>query len=256
MKELVKFVKGGASLTQDKKGALETMAGRLGISSFTTPTQSNIRRIALVFDATGSMSGIWRAAKAGIVKLLKRQRELNPQAAFVMIAYRDYCDGNRILEVSKPSTNEGEILEFLDGIVCDGGGDTPEAVEAALERVIGIHPDLAILVGDAPPHGVSDRIQKGDYREYARTLGTQHIPVYTVTTNTDRDTVSSFQEIAELSGGKRSHLNDVNDLIDVLSMATARKADQLDQLSKLLERENRGRLTKKQEILLLEARRQ
>lgn len=254
MNELMKLTKGSALLSEDKKKGLAAMQERLGVKSVTLHTQSNIHLIALVFDATGSMSGIWREAKANIKKLVTRQHELTPQAKLVLVAYRDYCDGNDLLKVFPPSADTNELVSFLDSIHCNGGGDDPEAVEAALERVLELKPDLAILVGDAPPHGVVDAMMKGkDYREYAQKLGESKIPVYTVSTNDDQDVTSSFGEIAKLSKGKAFQLSQVDELIDLLSVATAKKTEQLSQLSDILKKENGGRLTAKQERLLLQA---
>ncbi len=254
MNELVKLTKGGSLLPEDQKKCLAAMQERLGVKAVMLSTQSSIRLIALVFDATGSMKGFWREAKDNIKKLVVRQSELWPQAKFVLVAYRDYCDGNSLLKVFSASSNTDKLVSFLDSVDCDGGGDDPEAIEAALERVLEIKPDMAILVGDAPPHGVIDGMVRGkDYKEFSRKLGEQQIPVYTIATNSRQSVVSSFKEIAELSSGKSFLLGQVDELIDLLSVATAKKTSQLNQLADLLKKENGGRLTAKQERLLIEA---
>lgn len=250
----MKLTKGGAPLPQDKEQDLAAMQKRLGVKSF--QAQSNIRLIALVFDATSSMWNVWEEAKANMKKLVMRQRELTPNAEFILVAYRDYCDGYRLLEISSPSANTDELISFLDSIRCSGGGDEPEAVEVALEQMIRIRlqPDMVILVGDAPPHGVIDQVVNGkDYRVYARKLGECKVPVYAISTNDNSGVTRSFQEIAQLTGGKYFLLNQVSDLIDLLSTATAKRANQLGPLTDLLKRENGGRLTDRQERLLLEA---
>ncbi len=254
MNELMKLTKGSALLPDDKKKGLAAMQKRLGVKAVTLQAQSSVRLIALVFDATASMDCVWQEAKANIKKLVTRQRELTPQAKLVLVAYRDYCDGNDLLKAFSPSADTDKLVSFLDSINCNGGGDDPEAVETALERVLELKPDLAILVGDAPPHGVIDAIMKGkDYREYAQKLGKSGIPVYTISTNSRQEVISSFGEIAKLSGGKGFQLSQVNELIDLLSVATAKKTQQLGQLSDILKRENGGRLTAKQERLLIDA---
>lgn len=110
--------------------------------------------------------------KKSMDKLVARLRELMPQVTFAMVAYRDYSDGNDVLTVCKPSADPSVLAAFMGGVRCYGGGDEPEAVEASLEHVLGMSPDLAILVGDAPPHGVIDQVmRRKDYRVYAKHLG-------------------------------------------------------------------------------------
>ena len=47
---------------------------------------------------------------------------------------RDYSDAKR-LECSAWSNNPAVLKDFINKIVCDGGGDYPEAVELGLEQV-------------------------------------------------------------------------------------------------------------------------
>lgn len=252
MNELMKLAKGN-SIAQEKKPSLDAMQQRLGVTTL-VQQGSSIELIALVFDATGSMDPIWSEAKKNIRKLVERLRELTPHAKLVLVAYRDYCDGNQILEVSPQTTDVDKLMSFLESIDCDGGGDTPEAVEVALEKIIDLKPSLAILVGDAPPHGVMDSFKHGkDYRDYARTLGNIKIPVYTISTDQLTYTISSFREIAELSGGKSFLLSEVDQLIDLLSVVTAKRASRLDDLAGIFKRENNGSLTDTQKRLLIEA---
>lgn len=250
----MKLTKGSALLPKDKKNDLTAMQERLGVKSVML-AQPSIRTIALVFDATSSMRAIWQEAKANMRKLITRQRELTPQAKIVLVAYRDYCDGNGLINMFPPSAVTDELVSFLDSIHCSGGDDYPEAVEIALKQVLELKPDLAILVGDAPPHGVTDAIRNGeDYRKYARRLGESKIPVYTVRTSDDPNLTSSFEEIAVLSKGKAFRLNELDELIDILSVATANRMRQLNQLADILKKENGGQLTPKQ-VRLLEAAR-
>ena len=157
------------------------------------------------------MQPVWQEAKANIKKLATRCRELVPWADLGLIAYRDYDHKEKILEFFGPSSNVREISAFLDSVECIGGLTDPEAVEVALEQLVDLRPDFAILVGDSPPHGVEDEKQRDkDYKAIATQLGRQNTPVYTVTTNNYPAAVRSFGEIARLSGGKAFNLYQID----------------------------------------------
>jgi hypothetical protein len=214
-----------------------------------------VKLIALVFDATGSMSSVWQEAKTNIRKLVNRQRELTPQARFGLIAYRDYCcAGDGMFEFFGPSADARELAAFLDSIECGGGGGEFAASEAALDELLRLKPSLAMLVGDTPPHGVRDEMMNDkDYREIASQFGAHNIPIYTVGVGDDELMLSSFEEIAQLSGGKVFRMDEVDELTDLLSVATASRTRQLDQLADILKRENGGQVTARQQMLLLKA---
>lgn len=244
-----------STLSAALKG-LEILQGIQAQSRITSIVRSGnkVKLIALAFDATGSMEPIWSEAKHNIQKLVLRLREITPEAKLGLVAYRDHDHGDKMLEFFGPSSNVEAIYTFLNSVECIGGETTAEAVEVALEELLELGPSMAILVGDAPPHGVIDELVDGkDFREFAGQLGGQNVPVYTVATNEDPGLISSFGSIAELSGGKAFHLDQVDDLIDLLSVATAKRVGELGKLSEILKRENGGQVTPRQRILLLQA---
>ena len=238
---------------EKRRQALASMAERLGVAvnQGNACAVGEIKKIVLLFDATGSMGNIWQEAKGGIEKLVERFGEIFPGVKLYMIAFRDYSDGNNILQELNFTANAKELRNFISSIGCFGGDDYPEAVEVALERLLKLKPNLGILVGDAPPHGVVDESNgRTDFQEVARRLGEKQIKVYTVAVNYKRATISSFKEIANLSGGKFFRLEELDELIDLISVAAAENANCLALLQKVMEKEGGGRLTGKQRKLL------
>lgn len=51
---------------------------------------------------------------------------------FLWVAYRDYSDGQLLIQRQEWTSDADQLQKFVNGIVCDGGGDTEEAVERAL----------------------------------------------------------------------------------------------------------------------------
>jgi hypothetical protein len=169
-------------------------------------------RILGLVDATGSMQPVWNQTRDSIKELISRLLKVG-QFELSWVAYRDYCDGYRIIEQSNWSNSVDELNKFLSKITCNGGGDFPEAVEKALEvGVIEEEVSRIILIGDAPPH--EDR----DYRERAIALGQKKRPVYSFVVNNDPDTYRTFTEISRLSGGICSPLKDDKDILDLIAI--------------------------------------
>lgn len=169
-------------------------------------------RILGLVDATGSMQPVWNQTRDSIKELISRLLKVG-QFELSWVAYRDYCDGYRIIEQSNWSNSADEFNKFIGNITCNGGGDFPEAVEKALE--VGVNEkevSRIILIGDAPPH------EDGDYQERAIALGQKKRPVYSFVVGDDADTYRTFTEISRLSGGICSRLKDDKDILDLIAI--------------------------------------
>lgn len=252
MNELAILAKG--NLAEGKKEALEAFIKQKGLEECIKPASpfphSQIREFMILFDATGSMSRVWGEAKEGIKKLLNRLKLIMPGVKISLIAYRDYCD-QKTIELLPATDRLEELEQFIGTIRCGGGEDEPEAVEAALEKVLEGQSSFGILVGDAPPHGTQDAVVNGkDYRLISQGLKQAGKKIYTVATNQNLHTVSSFQEIADITGGKFFQLEQVDELIDILSVAAAKRIDKMPLLAQLIKNEQGGRLTEEQKFLL------
>merc|ERR1712008_581274 len=133
------------------------------------------------------------------------------------IAYRDYSDA-KLLEQSEWTNDPGQLQQFIDGVVCSGGGDGEEAVERALLEGRREHDKTPIsrmlLIGDAPPHWevrgqkltCHNHVLETDYMAEAAELGARGVPVFCFTLGSCSQTKSYFAAIASQTGGTVTEL--------------------------------------------------
>lgn len=113
--------------------------------------------IALLFDSTGSMAGLIRAAKERVDEIIGELQTLLPSLRVSVYTYRDH--GDNYLFYGTPLTADvWKLSGFLQNAVHGQGGDIPEAV---FETVMNATTALAwrkdahkvvIYAGDAPHH--------------------------------------------------------------------------------------------------------
>jgi hypothetical protein len=125
------------------------------------PQQADDRiEIALVVDATGSMSDELEYIKTELVDVVQKVKSNNSQASIYTSAvfYRDEGD-EYVTRISNFSTDVSITSGFINQQSADGGGDFPEAVHTALEKAVselqwssGARTRLMFLILDAPPH--------------------------------------------------------------------------------------------------------
>jgi hypothetical protein len=120
-------------------------------------------KVEVVFclDTTGSMGGLIEGAKQKIWSIANQiaAGKPTPELKIALLPYRDRSDAyiTRIVDLSDDlDAIHGELLKFK----AEGGGDTPESVNQALDDAVNKvkwSADLKtlkiiFLVGDAPPH--------------------------------------------------------------------------------------------------------
>jgi hypothetical protein len=135
-------------------------------------TQINHLDLAFVVDTTGSMSGLIAAAQIQMIAMIE---ELAGAASVDMrlgvVEYRDHPPQDQLIARTHPLTGDlRQAQATIRGLSAAGGGDGPEAVldgvlAACRELAWRLHARrIAVLVGDAPPHGVGapgDRFPRG-----------------------------------------------------------------------------------------------
>jgi hypothetical protein len=171
--------------------------------------------LMFVIDTTGSMCdelAYLQAEVGDVVSRVQRQvAQLRVRIAFDF--YRD--EGDEYLVRPFPfRTDVDAALADLSAQACGGGGDFPEAVDAALDDAIGAHDwsdraraRLAFLVLDAPPHGedaVVARVRAAAERAAAR--GVRLIPV--AGSGVDKPTEAILRLLAIATGGTYVFLTD------------------------------------------------
>ena len=179
-------------------------------------------------DATGSMSSVWEKTKDIISELMEKVSNLG-NFHMNWVAYRDYCDGNDILEFSDWHQDAKSLQKFLEKIRCFGGGDFPEAVEKGLEFAVQEQKcTRVILIGDAPPHA------NRDYKERAIQLAKQGKKVFSFVVGNHHETIATFTEISQITGGSCHTLTNVDEILACVAMAAAEDIGGKKAVEKLL----------------------
>ena len=125
--------------------------------------------ICFICDITGSMDSHINTIKEILIDFVNNVEELietKPRISF--IGFRDKMDTEQI-SFHDFTTNSKEMTNFIEKIVCDGGGDTCEDLETPLMKSLTLdwRSDLiyVYLLLDAPAHGSSyhDKNASDDY---------------------------------------------------------------------------------------------
>ena len=160
------------SSTAEHRECCESSCDLYGFFIFATvgAAMSEIDQVDLAFvvDTTGSMGPFLVAAQAQMIAMVE---QLTSAAKVSMrlglVQYRDHPPQDKMLYRAVPFTDDlANAQKSIASLRADGGGDGPEAV---LDGVLAACTELkwrdharrlAVLVGDAPPHGVG---ATGDY---------------------------------------------------------------------------------------------
>ena len=188
--------------------------------------------VLFLFDATGSMQSLWDSTKEIIKEMVKRITKFG-NVRLKCVAYRDYCDGDKLFECSEWHSDPEPLFRFLSRIRCDGGGDTPEAVEAALKLALEEIEDVTrvVLIADAYPHPEHWE----ECKQNAVLLGERGRPVFAFSVGSSNQTKSTFSEIAKLSGGSYGNLKNYQDLLDMICVTIVHDVDGEKAVKKYIE---------------------
>jgi Mg-chelatase subunit ChlD len=164
--------------------------------------------VAFVLDTTGSMADLIDGAKRKIWSIANTIVETNPDAeiSMALVAYRDRGD-DYVVKTAALSEDIQGLYGKLMKLQADGGGDTPESVNEALDKAVsGLQwskgPDvkrIIFLVGDAPPQMNYNERQ---YPEILKEADQRHIIVNTVQAGDMPETTPIWQEIAQFGHGR------------------------------------------------------
>jgi hypothetical protein len=166
--------------------------------------------VLFLLDATGSMGDEIDRLKTTIDTVAAQVKgfESQPDVRFAMTLYRDEGD----TFVTKTFDFTGDIDTFraaLDGVVADGGGDYPEAVEEGLASALSEPTwrdpastlQLVFLVGDAPPR--LDRQVPVEYPAAVIDAVARGIKVFPIASSESDDQAEAvFREIAAATGAR------------------------------------------------------
>lgn len=169
--------------------------------------------VMFVIDATGSMGDEIEQLKANVVSISDRLAQLpaRPDVRFATTVFRDRGDAF----VTRTFDFTGDVRTFqtaLRAVEADGGGDTPESVNAAIHDAIrkpgwrgGETVKLAFLVGDAAPH--LDYPDDSDYAVEVFEAAKRGIKIEPIASSgLDDQGEYVFRQLAQLTGGRFSFL--------------------------------------------------
>jgi Mg-chelatase subunit ChlD len=192
--------------------AASALAASLAFSSASyaaTPNQKPRVEVAFVLDTTGSMADLIDGAKRKIWSIANTIVDNNPDAEIAMslVAYRDRGDDYIVLPTPLSEDIQG-LYGDLTRLQADGGGDTPESVNAALDHAVNklkwsSDPDvkrIVFLVGDAPPHMDYDQDKK--YPAVMKDAAKRDIVINTVQAGEDPETTLIWKEVAQMGEGR------------------------------------------------------
>ncbi len=168
-------------------------------------------RVEVVFclDTTGSMSGLIEGAKKKIWSLANQivKGKPTPELHIGLVGYRDKGD-EYVTKVFNLDDDLDSVFKNLMSFYADGGGDTPEHVNKALNDAVhnidwSKHDKtlkIIFLVGDCPPH--MDYQDGYDYHKICEEAVRDDIIINTVQCGDYAETVKCWQEIARLGEGR------------------------------------------------------
>ena len=206
---------GGQTYRVDRAKPFARSVNRLVLD---VPCGSNdIVDVAFVVDATGSMQDEIDFLKAEMNDIIYRSKRIGDQLnfRFANVFYRDVglneeyttrmMDFTRVLSTA---------VNFISEQRADGGGDTPEAVEVALDSAINhlswsaeAHARVIFLVLDAGPHITPDVRQRMKVlSRQAAAKGIRIVPV--AASGTDKATEYLMRSLALSTNGTYTFLTD------------------------------------------------
>lgn len=180
------------------------------LSAFAANQQEKQRvEVVFVLDTTGSMGELIDGAKRKIWSIASAVVDTNPNADISMglVAYRDRGD-DYVVQTSKLSEDVQGLYGKLIKFQAEGGGDTPESVNEALDTAVSKMKwtsgsnvkRIVFLVGDAPPH--MDYEQEKQYPAILKKAAEEKIIVNAIQAGDDGETTQIWQEIAQYGNGR------------------------------------------------------
>ncbi|MBM4280145.1 MAG: VWA domain-containing protein [Deltaproteobacteria bacterium] len=187
---------------------LAAAAGQGGPSGL-VPTIKPRVEIVFALDTTGSMGGLIDGAKRKIWAIANEvaRAEQRPAVKIGLVAYRDRGDAY-VTQVTPLTDNLDAVYEGLMALRADGGGDTPEDVNAALTDAVskmawsddkGVL-KMVFLVGDAPAH--VDYPGQPQWSTTAQAAVHKRIYINTVQCGGDPATTTLWKSIAHAAEGR------------------------------------------------------
>ena len=188
---------------------LLTSTTALAADPVVQPVRKKKVEIVFAIDTTGSMGGLIDGAKRKVWSIANevQRAQQKPEVRIGLVAFRDR--GDAYVTQATPLTNDlDKIYETLMAFQADGGGDTPEDVNAGLDVAVNQMKwsddkdtlKMVFLVGDAPPH--MDYEQQVKWQKIAQSATRRNIFINTVQCGADPETTTTWKAIAHAAEGR------------------------------------------------------
>jgi hypothetical protein len=216
-----------------------------------TPKLSQVD-LAFVVDTTGSMGGFINDARRQMTDMLQAAAGAAPLPIDLrvgVVEYRDHPPQDRtfVFRAHAFATDLRRVRKTIAGLKPEGGGDAPEAVLdglAAACRDLAWRPHacrLAVLIGDAPPHGVGaggDSFRAGCPCGLTIACATALLEQSRVTLSAfglTRAVNESFTQLAAWTGGTYFEAQRGQGAIEAVQSVIAREFEEIDMDRRVLE---------------------
>jgi Mg-chelatase subunit ChlD len=179
--------------------------------------------LAFCIDTTGSMQGEIDMVKSKVKELVAKLGSGSPapDIRVGLVAYRDRGD-EYVTKVFPFSDDIDKVAKDISGLVANGGGDAPEAVNQGLHAALNDlkwddnkkAAKLLFLIGDAGPHAYPNDY---DWHQEARDAIARGIQINTIGCGgleSNTEWVGTWREIAKLADGKFDTLAYRQEVVD------------------------------------------
>jgi hypothetical protein len=184
--------------------------------------------LAFVVDVTGSMGGFISAAQRGMIDMIKSAvTAADVDMRIGVVEYRDHPPQDTVIFRAHEFTDVEKAQKVLSKMMPMGGGDGPEAVLDGIKAACNLQwrphsRRIAVLVGDAPPHGCGmhgDGFPKGcpcgeTLESVAALAEEKNIMFYAIPLTNQAQ--APFSKIAGFTGGESLGTSGFTSAIDVI----------------------------------------
>jgi von Willebrand factor type A domain len=170
--------------------------------------------LVFVMDTTGSMRRELADLQANLIGIIRVLSRLSSSLRIGFVAFKDRSDAYLTRVYPLERMNEAhavELVNFVNGLRAEGGGDDPEPVDDALKAALAMPwradaQGRIIVIGDAPAHAHRQRQTLGLAEQFRRSSPGQRSPrtVSVIYTGQSLALRPFFERLAAAGGGDLS----------------------------------------------------
>ena len=200
--------------------------------------------LAFIVDTTGSMGGLIQSAQQQMISMMRQLLKAGEvDMRLGVVEYRDHPPQDKLPARAYAFTDNLEKAQnAINKLKAEGGGDGPESVfdgitAACRELTWREHARrIAVLVGDAPPHGVGaggDSFRDGcpcgeTIDSVTRAAEEARITLYAMGLTRDKAMIDSFTLLSQMTGGEFFQAGQASQAIERLQAILAAEFGNLE----------------------------